>query len=417
MKSRSLLLVAAVAATLRLCPSTGAVSVGGLNVHGSLSLAGSSTTEYDFIGDTRNRLALNSSEFTLNASRRFQGGFLAGAQLYAYDLGGYRAVQLDWASLSYAFSEKLSIRVGRNKLPFGLHNDAQDLDAVRTFAHLPELFYTRTLRPITSAYDGAALQGTIAAGRFGSFDYHAAAGRVGSFTDRTLLLDNFSNYIRWKKWSPRTIYIGSLFWNTPIEGLKLGYSWNHWPKTEINGHLDRSANLRGGDYAFTQQFGPGVWDARLAGTPARFHDVPVTFRAWSAELTRGRLVLAAELRQQHIDAVRFVPALGLVSPVQVPLQRTRNYYVSATWQLTERVGTGLAYSYADADTTARSTPDWTTVTRVWSPVISFAPRPWLLLKAQYSWFDGTSLIGGVSNGVATPHRRWGMLTLKSTVSF
>jgi hypothetical protein len=417
MKSRRSLCRAALTAALALSVAAHAIEKGPVAIHGSLSTTAAWSDTYDFYGDTRNKLDVSVTELILNGTTRFQNGITAGAQIYAYDLAGFKDLTLDWANVAYSFDEKLSLRLGRNKLPQGLHNDAQDLDVIRIFASLPFGFYPRYLRPITASYDGLGLSGTWAVGRAGSFDYQFFAGRTDNIGRDTYFLHYFSGWQSQEVWRIDGLLSGAhLFWNTPVPGLKVGYSHTLYPKNELRGHLAPTSQLTGTDLAFANRFGP-AWDRAFAGTPTVTTDMEIVFRTWSAEYTRGNLTLSAEHKKLDIDGRSFVPAFGIAETQRMPVQRLLFAYGSATYQLTDRLGVGTYYSYRDNDYTTRSNPNWRSVSHDYCGAVSFAATRSLLLKAEYHRIDGQNLPADTTRGVALTERYWNYVVLKATFTF
>ena len=116
--SRKLKLFAGSAALLA-C-SAHAADMGGVAVHGSLSLTSSYSPDYNYLGDTKDQLDLNQTELILNGTKRFDNGIKAAAQIYAYELAGYEDLSLGFANLDYSFNQQFACalrppKIGRTR--------------------------------------------------------------------------------------------------------------------------------------------------------------------------------------------------------------------------------------------------------------------------------------------------------------
>jgi len=83
------------------------------------------------------------------------------AQLFrSSDLG---KVRVDWAFVDYQAPTGQTLRVGRVRLPFGLHNESRDVQALRPSASLPYL-YEEHLALVDESFDGASVEQRFALG-------------------------------------------------------------------------------------------------------------------------------------------------------------------------------------------------------------------------------------------------------------
>lgn len=358
------------AALLGLClaASTQAADMGGVAIHGSVSATASYSPDYNYLGDTKDSLDLNQTELILNGTKRFDNGIKIAAQIYAYELAGYDDIAVDFANLDYSFRQELGVRVGRNKLPVGLYNEVQDLDQVRTFASLPLNFYPRTMRAINASYDGAALYGNLSTGKAGSFDYQTYAGYGQHLDEDMPLMRGFQSDSLYAD----RVYGASLFWNTPAEGLRVGYSYQHLPK------IDQGLGVAKGDIDYEAQ-------------------------VFSAEYSVGKWVFATEYKLINID----VDITNL--PVPTEHIEEREAYAQVTYQLTEKVGLGAYYAHSDYDTGTDQDTAF---------AVAYSVQPWWLVKAEVHLMDGINKLGqaGDLNPGATDDT-WTYFVLKTTVSF
>jgi hypothetical protein len=142
-------------------------------------------------------------------------------------------IVLDWAAGDYKFNDRIGVRFGKVKTPWGLFNETQDIDPSYMWSLLPQCVYDITTRAADLSHNGGVVYGTIKLGPdLGKFEYRGWGGEQlipsddGSFDDlndaNTGPLDDFS-YVT---------YGAALHWITPISGLMLGAS---------DGHANRSS--------------------------------------------------------------------------------------------------------------------------------------------------------------------------------
>jgi len=179
----------------------------------------------DYLGNTSNG-TFDFREYALNASYA-KGAWRIGAQAFGQKLGDYGndKIKLDWAMVDYQPWQWLGFRAGRVKLPRGLYNEALDLDSVRPFILLPQSIYDNRLRDFNASFDGAMAYGNISLQRFGSLDYRIYYGDTpmsvksgaSDFFNTDSSFPNLTIGIN-------SLIGGTLFWNTPVNGLRAGYS-------------------------------------------------------------------------------------------------------------------------------------------------------------------------------------------------
>lgn len=356
-------------AALCLLPAANAVDMGGFAIHGSLSTTAAYSPEYNYLGDTKESLDLNQNELIVNGTRRFENGLKLAAQLYAYELAGYEDMTVDFANLDYSFRPEIGLRVGRSKLIGGLYTDVQDLDQVRTFASLPLNFYPRGSRAFASNYDGGEIYGQASLGKAGSIDYQAYVGTMPR-------LDNdmpFSRGIGATDFEINGVYGGGTRWNTPIEGLRLGYTYQAAPEIEF---------FRG---------------------PAHLE---TDYRAnyYMIEYTRGKWVLALEHKRAVSESV--------VTNFPVPDTKLieESSYAQASYQATEKLGLGTYFAYTEYSN-ADEVKDL-------AFAASYAVQSWWLVKAEVHLMNGISQLGTAGDiNPGASDETWTYFMLKSTLSF
>jgi hypothetical protein len=347
-----------------------AVDMGGVAIHGSLSSTASYSPEYNYIGDTKDSLDLNQTELTVNGTKRFDNGLKLAAQLYGYQLAGYKDFTVDFANADYSFRQEIGVRVGRNKLPVGLYNEVQDLDQVRVFASLPLNFYAHSGRAIGAAFDGASLYGNIPASKAGSFDYQLFVGTMPSPNKETPLMKGIPGA---SSLDLNTVYGGSLVWNAPVDGLRFGYSFQALPKMDLI-------------------IGPAITE------------IDYQTHVVSIEYTRGKWTAVTEYK--HTASTNTVTNF----PVPPSTSHEDHAYAQLTYQATDKLGLGVYYCYSDYETKG--------VDKDTAFAASYALQPWWLVKAEFHFMDGINNLGnaGDSNPGASD-KTWSYLVLKTTLSF
>lgn len=357
-------------AGLCLSASLHAVDMGGVAIHGSLSTTASYSPDYNYIGDTKDSLDLNQNELIVNGTKRFDNGIKIAAQLYAYELAGYEDMTIDFANLDYSFRQEIGVRVGRNKMPLGFYNEAQDLDQVRVFASLPLNFYGRAARAIGSAYDGASFYGNIPASKAGSLDYQLFAGTMGQLDEELPLMKGIAGAT---KLDLNTVYGASLVWNTPVDGLRVGYTYQALPQMDLN-------------------VGPAITE------------IDYKAQVVSVEYTRGKWTAAAEykLTTSTSEVTNF--------PVPPSTSHENHSYVQLAYQATDKLGLGVYYAYSDFETTG--------VDKDTAFAAAYAIKPWWTVKAEVHLMDGINNLdnAGDANPGATDDT-WTYFVFKSTLSF
>lgn len=412
---------------LLLLPCARAIDAGGIDIHGSISVTAGYSDTYNYLGDTRDRIDLNLVDIVLNGSHRFESGLRAGAQVYAFSIGDYREITLDWASLDYSLRTWFGVRLGRNKIQFGLYNDSQDLDAIRTFASMPWPAYPKPYRAVTASMDGLTFYGSIDLNKAGTLDYQVFGGAKESIDGDSPFIGGINNLAQYDQCEfKRGVYGASLFWETPFEGLRLGYSYLETPKNVLNGVVSEMQYMRGTYLALAmgvdEAYGSGTWDdsGLFAGTAITSH-TKARLQAISAEFTRGKWLLAAEYKwRDEIDGEITVPAIGALG-----LETTNSfayhyeqYYGMVTYQMTDQVGCGVYYAY---ENTARgsSSSNPLTTSRDWAATISYAPNEHWVFKVEGHFVDGRSLVfsAGDDNRTSGTDKTWTYLVVKTTFSF
>jgi hypothetical protein len=285
---------------------------------GSQGFAYSNHNNYLTMKTSRGSFAM--TDIGVNASVELADKLHVGAQVYDRDFGnlGRWHPELDWLVVDYRFKDWLGFRAGAVKTVFGLSNDSQDVDALHTFALLPQSVYPTDLRDATLNHWGGDLYGEIPLRHAGDLSYTIYGGqrRDGRNGGYPYLESPFG--IRFDRFGGPQ-FGQDLRWKTPVRGLLVGAS-----------HL--GTGLRG----------RGTWTSAPPGQPS----VTVPYeehskRNWAnqfyGEYTAGKWRLAAEYRRSWFDQIFLNELAELTTDV-------RSWYASAEYQLSRRVVVATYYS-------------------------------------------------------------------------
>jgi hypothetical protein len=148
-----------------------------------------------------------------------------GAQLFTRDLGyiDNGKPQLDWAYADWRTNDALGIQLGRVRLPAGLYNEIQDIDAARTPVFLPVSVYNPRMRDLFISTDGGKIYGLLQLGGAGDLEYQVFVGPKQSDPDL-----GFASYFVSHGLGTQVDAIsisplagGMLHWSTPVDGLAM----------------------------------------------------------------------------------------------------------------------------------------------------------------------------------------------------
>jgi hypothetical protein len=212
---------------LVLAPPAQAIEVGSEGDLFSVEVHGFATQGFILTLDN-NYLALDTthgsfaySEAGINFTKRLTDKLHVGFQIFAQYLGptGSYNVKMDWFYLDYRITDWLGFRAGRVKIPFGLYNEIRDVDSARVPVLLPQSVYPIQERNFLLAQTGFELYGYLRLSSLGALDYAAYCGTI--FVDT--LTPPGSPY-QLQSFNVPYVAGGSLFWETPLQGLRLGAS-------------------------------------------------------------------------------------------------------------------------------------------------------------------------------------------------
>jgi hypothetical protein len=213
-------------------------------------------------------------------------------------------------------------------MPRGLYNEALDLDSVRPFVLLPQSVYDARLRDFNAAFNGGMVFGNVGLKKLGSVDYRVFYGNIPIGTDSGAN-DYFNNDLAAQCLEIKmdSVRGGSLFWNTPLTGLRVGYSYSSF---------ENLRSTRRATIAFAPPPAPPQTVIGIKSTDS--YDRHLI----SIEYTTGDWVFAAEAGREQAFYQVFISGAHLLD-----LDFQSDYfYVSAARRITPWLELGAYYSYS-----------------------------------------------------------------------
>ena len=354
-----------------------------------------------------------------------------GIQLLGRDFGREESpsVVVDWAYGDFRWRDQLGFRAGKIKLPYGLYNQARDVDMLRTAVLLPQSVYAEQDRELLIAYEGMGLYGNLLLGGWGDLDYELAAGSLNvpqsghaeiaraigqaaaasreavatataalyglqadSSSAEVAMIQDANLSVPW-------ILGGSLIWNTPVTGLRLGTT-HLVGDAEVDGRVRYDVLLRDGSTV----------PAHVPRTLPVDEDLDLrTVMTASLEYQRDAWTLASEISRMRFGDIS---SLG--------------WYASLGWRASERWALQTYWSTYYPDHDDRDGASFRAAGLpghyAWQHDLALAVRLDLsahwLLKFEYHQMNGAALVdrGELSPGeIATEH--WRVWTAKTTFHF
>lgn len=368
-----------------------------VNVHAFVSQGFIKTTDNNYLAESR-KGSFEFSEVGINFSRALTDDLRVGLQLFAHDIGpiGNYNAQLDWFHLDYRFRDWLGIRAGRTKLPFGLYNEANDIDSGRVPILLPQSLYPLDHRDYLLAQTGGELYGTIPIGQAGAVEYRAYGGTLFLRADKTP-----GPILTQRRLVVPYIFGGRVMWITPLDGLQLGGSGQAL-------ELDS-------DYTVAKE----IWPVLMATkqVPANFDGaLHVKFRVklWvgSIEYAAHDLLLAAEYGRWIGEFDSSIP--GVFPPRTV----NERYYALASYRVRPWFTPGVYYSVYYPNLHHRDGRE--NYQHDLAITFRYDLTPNWLFKIEGHAIHGTAALDSELNGgkaLKDLNRNWGALLLKTTAYF
>lgn len=362
-------------------------------VHGFVSQGFLKTSKNNYLAQSE-RGSFEFTEVGLNFTKQITDNFRVGMQLFMRDLGplGDYKPQFDWFYLDYRFFDWLGLRAGRTKIPFGLYNESNDIDAARVPILLPQSIYSIESRDFLLAQTGFEAYGRVPLSKAGALEYRFYGGTI--FVDVSDIEDAENFEVPY-------VYGGRLMWETPLDGLRAGATFQ---------------SLR---FEYDQLLAPesrqGLIDAGLLpATVGNSLDMDFPVRLWvtSLEYAVHDLLLAAEYgRWKATLGSESAPALDIV-------RENERFYVMGNYRVAPWFTPGAYYSLLFPDVHNRSGRE--NQQHDFALTLRFDPIEYWLIKAEGHFMSGTAYLNKNLNDGVDPSaltRNWALFMLKTTGYF
>jgi hypothetical protein len=361
-------------------------SIASAQLHGFASQGFILTLRNDYLGNGTTNGSAEFSELGINITKSLTDTLTMGVQFFAQDLGpvGNYSPKVDWFYIDYRFRDFLGVRVGRLKIPYGLHNEIQDVDSARVPVLLPQSVYPLQTRQILFAQTGGELYGFARLGPFGALDYRFFGGTI--FLDSKELTPPGTPFDL--DFAVPYVVGGRIVWETPLHGLRVGSSLQRV-------RLDTTA------------FVPGL-------SPPLVIENRSTLWVASAEYSLQNLVVTAEYSRWHARQRSNAPAIS--SPIN---RLSEGGYAMVTYRVASWFQPGAYYAAYFPNVHDREGRE----NRQHDVAASFrfdVNDHWLL-KLEGHYMAGTA---GLLNplrvnppDISGAHRYWGAFFAKTTAHF
>lgn len=307
-----------------------AQDLGDIQIHGFATQGFLFSSNNNYLTMQSSRGDLDWSEGAISVTDPITDNLRVGVQLHMYEMGqiGGPNVVVDWASGDYKVNDQLGFRAGKIKIPCGLYNDSQDVDALFLWILLPQGMYPVDNWDYDLAELGGEVYGSLSLGkRGGRLQYRGYVGESRLDSNGGYVLQLAEYGLTFLTPPAGKDFGGDVRWRTPWDGLTVGVS-------------AQSQALDG------------------TGPQGSVHMPPALLQAYYAEWTKGRWHLAGEYWRTPLEPVLNIG--GTVVPV--PLDE-RAWYPMVSYRLTKKLQVGSYYSHyvnkgGDTSLPANYSKDW-----------------------------------------------------------
>jgi len=414
--------------------SFNAFALDDVQVHGFVSQSYFQTTENTYLIAGSEDGSFEILEGAVNFSTNLNDNLRLGLQLTALDRGqnGNSAIFLDWGFADYRFSDAFGIRLGKFKLPLGLHNQYIDVDMARTNILLPSGIYNPGYRDFLMAVEGVSVYGNLDLQSMGTLGYGAFIGMVDIATERTRQFDKLmaamgpgffpmvpfmmgyplgttAEYEDFSNLQTRgmTHYGFNIKWHTPVPGLLLAGTTHY-------GAVDQSYSLNGTVTVPATDSTAGYSEsASLDFSSKNFIEWYMVFSAqytWRDLMLTGEYMIFPSRMEMSING----------GPTSESESTSDAFYVQADYQVTDQFAAAAGYSMHHANSDDPDGETYTPDYSAWQKEIYFSTRyditPNWLVKAEVHSMNGTSVAEPALNPDGMKEN-WMMFALKTTVFF
>ena len=321
------------------------------------------------------------TEAVVNVTAQPNSKLRVGVQARYYLLGDSgNAITLDWAAGDYKVNDRLGVRFGKVKTPWGLFNETQDIDPSYMWALLPQNIYDVTTRNADLSHYGGVVYGTLKFDpKIGKLEYRAWGGEAVIPTDDGQFSDVVATGNGPRNPFTYVIYGGAIHWMMPITGVMIGAS-----DTKAN---RASIALAGGSESFA------AWNNL----------------SYFAKYEKNKAMIAYEWNRQASPGALYLTGQPASSTSSDP----RAWYGMASYKLANKLSAGV-YDSQVIDHDQPLGPD--RYTKDWAISARFDVSGFIYLKAEQHFIAGTSLsFESADNPVLHPTSR--LTALRVGVSF
>jgi hypothetical protein len=352
-----------------------------IEVHGIASQGFLVTTDNEYLVQDSERGSFQMSELGINFSKALTDRLRFGVQFFAQNFGaaGDYIPRVDWFYLDYSLRDWLGVRAGRLKIPFGLYNEVNDIDAARVPVLLPQSVYALQTRSFLFAQTGGEVYGFARSRVMGALDYRLWGGTI--FIDPKLVVPVGTQVEL--KFNVPWAFGGRVLWETPVPGLRLGGSL-------LKLRLDTVAFL-----------------------PMMMVDIENNSIRWvaSADFTLRALTVTAEYARGHTKQETVLPGSNV--------DRTGDAgYVMVSYLVTTWFQPALYYALTFPDVDQRD--GLTNKQHDVSLTLRFDINQHWLVKLEGHYMAGTVGLENplrVTPAPADPERHWAVFLAKTTAYF
>ena len=363
-----------------------------LDFHAFISQGYLKTTDYNYLANDTKNGSFQFTEIGANVSINPFPRTRIAVQGFAFDVGnvGQYDPFLDYALIEYTFSDQIGVRGGRIRRPSGIYNSIQDIDLARTFVLLPQGIYDARWRDWSAGLDGVDLFGSIQMNKAGSLSYEAYAGYV-SMADNGGVARYAENGLppapvgEFNGIDTAPIFGGQLWWNTPVDGLRLGAAYAYMANWGYNSTI-------------IPPYGPGHIHS-VGNVPLQQYSAEYIYKSWTFQ---------AEYYTYDFEGHNYLPAMGDYN-IGTTGDNPETWYVAASHRFNHLLEVGTYYTmFKDASAKQNDT----------ALCFRFDLKDWWVFKVEGHYLEGTGLLrDNANNPVQSNNNGWFMLAVKTTFSF
>jgi hypothetical protein len=324
------------------------------------------------------------------------------AQAFLFNVGdvGRYALGLDYAVIDYSLRDEVGFRGGRIRRPQGIYNSIQDIDLTRTSVLLPQGMYDARYRDFSASVDGGSIYGNIGLSKVGGLSYEVYGGMVSLSQEggiARLLQDSLRNPpTEYGKVNGFPVAGLQLWWNTPVEGLRVGAAVMKAFDFTYDYSLNIPPMFGGGDYR-------GVSEIVL-----QQYSLEYLWKSWTFQ---------AEYQYMGLDS--HTEFNGSSTPKSYDASDT--WYAGVSYRVNEWFEVGTYYTEHYADVSDRSGTAYPVSSDAYQKDVAlsfrFDPKPWWVVKIEGHAIRGTALLHDTLHNPTRDNDTWFMLAAKTTFSF